>query len=409
MPKLPLLLLLPLAACASSEVEENFEAGDRHFRMGQFHDAHRAYQAAAEETEAPSDELVARIEEARFQSILQSAETRIHTNDLAEALQLLDFAEAERPGYEEISKLRHHAYRRRAADYVTEGEKLLDDGRAEQALQAYGEALRWHPENEQAIRGYEESKKIADDRFARGETIYFEGLEQEGEGHRTRARTSFAHASHLHGQGSKAAKHLTAISLEVSARQQEVGRIYFENDRIGAAWVALMDAVRLDPDNQAAADLLTKVNTSLEQIRLMNQAEMHVRGGRTDQADTLLTRVLELAPDSNTNRIAALQSKAEHQRALNDYRTARACELDQQIVRARDLYQQILSKSSYGFEDVPLRIENLSARITTAEDFYQKALAAQKNGDAEGYKTFLEGVVSQAGDYKDALARLEGL
>jgi tetratricopeptide (TPR) repeat protein len=408
MPKLPLLLLLPLVACASSEVEENFEAGDRHFRMGQFHDAHRSYLNAAEEVDRPSDELLARTEEARFRSILQSAETRIHLNEINEALQLLDFAEAERPGYAEIPELRQHAYRRRAAKFVDEGEKLLDDAKAEEALVAYSEALRWDAENEQAIRGYEESKKIADDHFARGEEIYFEGLEQEGEGYPNRARTSFEHASHLHGDGSKAAKHLAALSIEVARVQHKVGGIHMEEGRIGAAWVALMDAVRLDPANESARTMLAEVNSRLEQIRLMNEAEMHVRGGRVDRADSLLERVLELTSGGNIERIQTLRNKAEYQRAMNNYRTARACELDQQIVRARDLYQEIMVQSGYGFEDVPLRIENLGARITIAADLYQKGLSAMKNGNSEAYLDLMGQVVEQAGDYEDALQRLEG-
>lgn len=407
MTKLPFLLLLPLAACASSETEENFEAGDRFFRMGQFHNAHRAYQEMAKEGGSASDELLARTDEARFRSILQSAETRIHLNEITEALQLLDFAEAERPGHAEIPDLREHAYRRRAAKYVDEGEKLLDDGKAEQALEAYTEALKWDPENEQALRGHEQSKAIADDRFARGEIIYFEGLEQEGAGHRSRARTSFAHASHLHGEDSKAAKQLAAISGEVAGRQYKIGKIYLEEGRIGAAWISLMDSVRMDPSNADAVTLLDDINARLEQIRLMNEAEMHVRGGRPERADTLLDRVLELSADTNQNRITTLRQKAEFQRSLGDYRVARACELDQQIVRARDLYQQVMSKVSYGFEDVPLRVENLNQRVQAAADFYAKALAAQKNGDSAGYKDFLSKTVQQAGDYEDALQRLE--
>ncbi len=408
MPKLPLLLLLPLAACASSEVDENFENGDRHFRMGQFHQAHRAYQEAAEEVGDPSEDLLARTEEARFRSILQSAETRIHLSEIPEALQLLDFAEAERPGTAEIAELRQHAYRRRAAKYVDEGESLLDDAKAEEALVAYSEALRWDSENQQAIRGYDESKKIADDRFARGEDIYFEGLEQEGEGHNGRARTSFEHASHLHGDDSKAAKHLAALSIEVADRQFKIGTFHMEEGRIGAAWVALMDSVRLDPANQAADSMLDEVNARLEQIRLMNEAEMHVRGGRVDRADVLLERVLELTSEGYGQRIQTLRNKAEYQRAMNNYRTARACELDQQIVRARDLYQEIMVQSGDGFEDVPLRIENLSARITVAADLYQKGLAAQKDGNAAAYRDLMGQVVEQAGDYEDALKRLEG-
>ncbi len=409
MPKLPLLLLLPLAACASSEAEENFEAGDAYFRMGQFHDAHQAYQDAAKEVEQPSDELMARTEEARFRSILQSAETLIHTNQIGQALQLLDFCEAERPGHEDIPKLRHHAYRRRAAAYEDEGEKLLDDGKAEQALVAYTEALKWDPENKQALRGYEEAKKIADDRYQRGEILYFEGLEQDSDGHSKRARTSFEHASHLHGGDSKAAKQLAAISADVANRQFRAGGIYLEDDRIGAAWVALMDSVRMNPDNEEAIALLETVNMRLEQVRMMNEAEMHVRGGRTDRADILLERVLELSDGADANRLASLRQKADYKRSLDDYRLARACELDQQIVRARGLYQQILSKISYGFEDVPLRVENLSARITAAADFYQKALAAQKNGNSAAYKDLLGKAVEQAGDYEDALQRLQQL
>jgi len=404
MPKLRLLFLLPLVACATTEAE-NYEVGDQYFRTGQFHEAYEAYNKAADQTQDPSDELIARQAEARFRSILQSAESHIHLNQISEALQLLDFAEAERPGYASISELRIHAYRRRAAQLADEGESLFDDGLAFEAQEKYAESLKWDKENIEAQRGYEAASRVYKDRYARGERKYFEGLEQDSEGHTGRARTSFAHASLLHGPDSKASQRLKAISTEEAKRQLKQGRQYFETQRIGAAWVTLMDAVRLDPENEDASTMLAQVNSQLEQIRVLNEADIHVRGGRSDVADEMLERVLEISGNEADKRLEMMREKASFQRALVDYRIGRACELDSQVVRARDIYIQILADNSYGFEDVPMRVELLTRRVDTAKEFYNQALAAQKAGDAETYRNMLAKSIEQAGDYKDALQR----
>ena len=408
MPKLRLLLLLPLVACATTETE-NYEVGDHYFRQGQFHEAFEAYNQAADRIQNPSDDLVARQAEARFRSILQSAESHIHLNQISEALQLLDFAEAERPGYASIPELRSHAYRRRAAQLADEGEVLFDDGQATEAQGKYAEALKWDKDNVEAQRGYAAASRVHNDRYSRGERKYFEGLEQDSDGHPGRARTSFAHASLLHGPDSKASQRLATISAEEAKRQLELGREYFESKRIGAAWVTLMDAVRLDPENVEANTLLTKINSQLEQMRILNEADIHVRGGRVDVADEMLEHVLEISGNEANKRLELMRQKAGFQRALAEYRVARACELDSQVVRAREIYTQILANNSYGFEDVPMRVELLTRRVDTAKDFYNQALAAQKAGDGETYRNMLAKSLEQAADYKDALQRFQAL
>jgi tetratricopeptide (TPR) repeat protein len=403
MRSLPLLLLLPFAACATPE-DQHVKAGDRFYRMGQFHDAYLAYSAA----ENPTDQTRVLQEESRFQSILLSAQDFIHRNEVDKALGLLDFIEVERPGYSKISELRTYAHRRRAAHLSETAESQLDDGDAGAAAAIYREALRWDSKNPDALRGFEAAQLLHTDRMKRGEKLYFEGLEENSEGHTARARTAFSHASNLLGEGSSARERLLAFSSGEAILQLEQGVKHLEAKRIGAAWVALMDAVRLDPENEKASQLLDEVATDLHSLRLLNEAEVHVLGGRPDQADKLLDKVLALGV-GEPNRLDDLRQQAKYRRLLTDYRIARALELDSQIVRALGIYEAILEVSSYGFEDVPLRTENLHARVEEAASFYKQAIEAQESGEANAYREWLSKTVELAGDYEDALERLRAM
>lgn len=397
-----LLALLPLAACASP-ADEAREAGDRAFRTTQYHDAYAAY-ASIEE---PSEEVVQLLEETRYRSILQSALEHVHVNEIPEALTLLEHLNQERPGDPKVEDVRQAAYRRKAAELADAGEQLLDDGFPESALRTFREAMRWNPLDEAAIRGLRESERLAGARALRGEELYFEGLDQVLQNRTTQARTSFAAAAELLGKDSRAVERAQTLAEELAAELTVEAKTYLDNNLLGGAWLVLSDAVRLDPANLDANALLARVDEELEARRLLNQADIHVRGGRLDAAEALLERVLEVSGDAYATRVSVMALRAAEEAALRDYKLARACELDGQIVRAVTVYQNILrvTEGAAGYGDLALRVEGLQRRVDLAAEAYAAALRAEAQGDTGGYAQALQDCLELASDYKDAYER----
>lgn len=399
------LIALGVASCSSPQ-DEARELGDRAFRMGMYHDALDAYRSIEE----PDEEVLSLIEDARFQSIMQSARERVHVNEIQDALALLDYLEQERPGMPETADLRRQAYRRKGAELASSGERLLDDGFPEAAARTYREALRWNPENGDAQVGFAEAERQSSARAQRGERLYFEGLDDVMNGHRERAFTSFSHAAHLLGQDSRAQDRVEALAGELTTELVLQAQELLDADNLGGAWLVLSDARRLDPANLDAANLFAEVDAELEARRLLSQAEIHVLGGRLDQADALLAKVLDVTGDSHRDQVSAMSERAVFQRATEDYKFARACELDNQIVRAVTMYNDILRLTDgYGYEDLKLRVDNLQRRIDLAADNYAIALEAERALQPEEYRQALEDCLELAGDYKDALERYRRL
>jgi tetratricopeptide (TPR) repeat protein len=413
--RLPLLCLILISGSCASTQTSRLEAGDRYFRMGEFHEAFLAY---GPEAETDDEVLLARIHEARFRSILQSAEERVLVDDIEATLLLLTHAESMHPGYPQIEELRQLANRRRAAELTLQGESFLDDGEFGAAVAVFREALRWNPANDSAQkgfdtgaakRGFELANSIHNSHNRHAEELYFDGLRQSSEGHNARARVSFLHAASVLGEDSRAQLRLDEMSNDIAVLQVQEAESFIENGMLGAAWIALSDAVRLSPDHEHAQELYASVSKELGARRLIEQADLHVRGGRIQEADILLQRILDVTGDSHSERVDSLRQLALQKHSERTYQLARACELDQQIMRAVRIYDQILIDSNYGFEDLTLRIDNLHQRIEKAEASFAKALAAEKAGEVDAYRRYLVETIELAGDYPEALARLEKL
>jgi tetratricopeptide (TPR) repeat protein len=399
------LLLLPLVAC-SSPGEEARIAGDASFRMMRFHDAYAAYSSIEE----PDDEVTKLVEESRYRSILQSARDLVHVNRIDDALRLLDELELERPNGAGITEIRDAAYRRKAAELADSGERLLDDGFPEAALRTYREALRWNANNEEAQQGLRESERLAGARAERGEALYFEGLDQVLEGKRTQAHTSFAHAAELLGSDSRAVEQVQSLSEELAAELTLEARMLLDDGVLGGAWLVLSDAVRLDPANLDGNSMYAEVARELEARRLLNSADIHVRGGRMDAASVVLERVLEVTGETYSAQVERMSERAGTEAASRDYKLARACELDNQVVRAVALYQNILrATEGYRHEDLRLRVDNLQRRIDLASQAYTVARQAEASGNKDGYRQALEDCLELAGDYRDAYERYRRL
>jgi len=373
--------------------------------MGAFHDAYASYNAIEE----PDEEVQDLVENARLRSLLLSAREHVHVNEVSDALMILDAVEAEYPGMSATTSIREFAYQRKAASLARSAEQLMDDGYPESAEKTFEEALRWDPMNAVAQRGKRESSRLAEARGVRGESLYFEGLSQVLEGDRGQARTSFQAAAQLLGDESRAQEQYTSLSRELAAEQVVAAMLWLDRGDIGGAWLLLSDAVRLDPENLDAISLYAQVDQELQSRRLLGEADIHVRGGRIDAAEALLQRVIEITGET-TPAVAKVADQAVQERARRDYQLGRACELDNQVVRAVRIYEEILRQTEgYGYEDLSLRMDNLRKRVELAAESYTIAMDAERAGDQDAYALALGQVIDLAADYEDALQRYKAI
>ncbi len=101
---------------------------------------------------------------------------------------------------------------------LSEGQKSLDTGQADQAVNAFSQILALQPEHEQAIKGLETANQIRDSRF--GEFIQ-NGRQALGRGHFQEARGWFNKAQRVDNT-SKAEQELAALEQLVSKKADQL-------------------------------------------------------------------------------------------------------------------------------------------------------------------------------------------
>ena len=398
-----------LAACQSADL---IAEGDAHYSVGRFQLALDAYEAAAGgdlEASAGSD-LGARITKARYMVLAHAARTSIHEERPREALDFLTHAEVVLPGQELTEELRQRARGKLGRSYSEAGRDLFEDGRAEEARSAYRQALAWDPDSEDARAGFARASERAEVRAQIGERLYFEGLEELREGRTLRARTAFLHSATFWGEDSRAASLLEELSADLSNESKIQGLIYLESGMIGPAWMALSDANHLKPGDPEVERLLEEIDQRRTLRSLLDEADHALRGGRVAEVEAVLARAAEVPAAAEDVRVPEMHAAAAWEENRQRYVLARACELDNQIVRAAGLYGEILAAvGSDGYEDVDYRARLLEERLAKAEEFYQQALAAEAAGDQDAYRENLAQTIRLASDYADALSRFSRL
>lgn len=401
---LPLLLLgLGLGACATPNAVEE---GDRLYRIGRFQEALYSY----ESTGSNSAEVRNRLNVTRHRMLLDVAQQRLHFNQPQAAIAVLDVADRMIQGHPLSMQFRARAQNKVAINLSEEGLSHFEDGRAEEAVEYYGRALSWDPNYVPAQEGLARAEAIANTRYRIGERLYFKGLEELRDNKDERARTSFTHAATFWGEDSRAAELADQLADTVASESLRQGELYLRLGMIGPAWLSLRDAYRLRPDDPKISGLLRATEGEMRAEEYITQADMAIRVGDVDRARSLIDRAQNLAGESLQGDLVLLSQAAEDKHLEKRYTLGRAYELDNQIIRAKEVYESILvERGDADFEDVAARYRNLRDRIERAAFSYQQALDAYGDGDQNGYRDRLVETIRYAGDYEDALERFKNL
>lgn len=405
MRRLTVLALATTAAvsCAAPSLED----GDRQFTMGNYHAALEIYEGMADGERDPR-----RIERTRYFLLEQGTRELLHLDRPEDARAMLvylaEFAPADRRS--EIESLYARSEKQTAQRHYELGYEYNEGNEPVLAAQELRRALNWNPEHPEATELLAKMEHWIATQQRIGEDYYFNGMDHLRAHEDLRARTSFMHAANLLGEDSFAQGRLEDLTLGLAEESRALGRMYLDAGLVGPAWVAILDSLHLDPTNAQTRDLVKVVEARLESEATLMSVDVAVRGGATEAADALLAKARTLGVVEHADRIAALATSNQDEKNSLRYNRARAYELDNQMVHALALYLAIQKdEAGFAWEDVNLRISALQGRLAQAEQAYQRALAAEREGDQAGYEAALREAVRLAVDFEDVHARFLAL
>lgn len=373
------------------------------FTMGNYRKALEIYGSMPEES--IDHQRIARTE---YFLLEQSARELLHHDRPEDARKVLGYlsemAPADRRG--EIAYLLERSDRQTAQRHYDLGYAFSEANEPALSAASLHRALSWNPEHEDAKELLGRMEAWMNTQQEIGEDFYFRGMEHLRAHEDLRARTSFMHAANLLGEDSFAEGRLQDLTMMLADESRTLGKMYLEAGLNGPAWVAILDSLHLDPGNEESMALVQTIDAKIESDAKLMSIDLAVRGGATEAADKLLQDARELGVMQHASRLAQLAEDNQDQKNNLRYRRARAYELDNQMVHALALYQAIQKdEAGFGWEDIGVRIEALQGRLAQAEQAYQRALAAERDGDDAAYAAALQEALRLAVDFADVHAR----
>lgn len=397
------LALAPLAACQSSALKR----GDVAFRSGDFVGAWHNYLEAGDTSEDPV--LAARLARTRWFLIEDGVRALLARGMEEQALSVLpqvaSLAPADRAPL--VADLEQRARDQLGSHHTSRAETLLESGEIGAALRELVLALGWNPEDELAAQLLAATNARLERELHLGDELYFEGMDHLRHGDDLRARTSFHHAAMLLGPESRAQQRYVGLTEDLAEASRAEARILLDSDLLGPAFSAIRSAERLEPEHPETLRLIERLQARVSSENALLAGDLAIRGGRPALTDEILAELAQWNVAAHGAQVRDLARRKEQLQLDVDYRYARALELDDQIVRAAEIYRSILQRGmEYGVADVDLRLSQLAVRIQRAAASYQAALAAEQAGDTAAYRERLEETLRAASDYEDALHRL---
>lgn len=392
-----------LASCQSSALER----GDVAFRRGDYLGAWHQYQQAGDPT---SDAvLAARLERTRWFLVETNLLNLLASGMEEQVLTLLPRVAPLAPPdrVQQVANMESRARDQLGARHTSRAEALLESGDSDAALRELTLALSWYPEDDLAANLLEMTTERLERERALGDELYFQGMDHLRHGEDLRARTSFHHAAMLHGPESRAEQRYANLSADLASASRAEARTLLDADLIGPAFFAIRSADRLEPEHAETMKLIARLQARVNSEKALIAGDLAIRGGRTGLADEILAELIQWDVPAHRRVVQSLAQRNEELRLDVDYRYGRALELDEQIVRAAEVYLSMIERGDgFGWADVELRLSNLKDRLGRAKIAYQAALDAEAADDAAGYRARLEETVRAASDYADALERL---
>ena len=399
MRKSPLpLLLLAIVSCQSSLLD----SGDSYFRQQSYLQAYNAYMSIGD-ADAEVQQRIATTRYFLLEDMVRDFSNRGEPDaGLALLKKITPLAPDSRQQVLEDLDLRCRNHI--ATRHFDLALQFNDIGDKNSAIRELLVALTWRDDFSPAIERLAIITEREQMRNAQGEEKYLDAIAQLEAGSDVRARTAFMHASHLLTDPKLASKRLNAISENLAEEAMRQAQLYLDAQQTGMAWVAVKNAIHLGIDDPAALAIAERLDDILRSQAHLISADIKVRAGDHELAKLTIDKAAEHSVVEHTALLIEIRNRNTDLQQEQRYLQARAYEIDSQLSHASSLYLQIYSDSDeYGYRDTEQRLASIATRLSEAELYYQQALLAAENGDAEGHMQMLRSVLQLSIDYKDAL------
>ncbi|HED66864.1 MAG TPA: hypothetical protein ENJ09_15080 [Planctomycetes bacterium] len=157
----------------------------------------------------------------------------------------------------------------------------------------------------------------------------------------------------------------------------------------------------IDPENEDATEGLDRMDLEVRAHGELAQAEMQIRRGELDDAESVLEQASELTTNQE-DQLGVLTAELEDARNRTLYERARGLERDYRYPEAIEAYDELLDEADF-YEDAIARRNTLQGFVERAADLYAKGTAAEDDRIARQY---LEQIPVFWPEYKDVEQRL---
>jgi tetratricopeptide (TPR) repeat protein len=392
-PRIPLVALLLVAACAAIE-EDPADSVEWLIAHGRYE---AAVARAAEIAEAnPKSESAARIHrEATLALLLERGRRLTFADRDVEALAQFDEALELCPERPEPVMWIQKTRNKLAEHYLEMGLELHASDQLEQAIDAYESSLKYDPKNRSALTGMAEATFAINYRAGLGRQYYEDGLHSLYGGGLEQARGDFGKSS-KYQQSAQLDQRKAQVAGEIALSRIAVAEGLEAEGKWDAARNEYRFALALDPENARAKAGKDAAAVEAHAAQKYRDAQMELVRGRIEKAVVLAEEGARIT-QRQKELFEGLQNQVQEAKLERHYRTALSFERDGKFPEAVAEYEELLKAAAY-YKDVLTRKETLEDFIERADRLYAQA---QAETDPQKRIEILKQILQFWPDYRD--------
>jgi len=242
------------------------------------------------------------------------------------------------------------------------------------ALDAYEQALRYHPEYELALGGVAQARREMAHRELLGKKYFEGGVHALSDYWLERANALFAYSNKYKPGLEHTLARSKQVNLLLAQQRQKVAQAYEKDLLFGAARSEYRMALALAPDDPPSRAALERCTKEVKAQRKLEDAKYQIMRGNFERAEKLVEEGLALTT-AQTDKFEGARALIQEQRHERIYQEAFALERDQRFAEAVEKYGELLAQANY-YKDTLARVDTLKGYVTLAEDLYKQASEA---------------------------------
>ena len=372
-PLLPLCLgLALLGACAETGVrdEEKVEWNLEHMQFA------RALEIAQADAKAHPDDAAAQelLRRAELAALLEKGRRLTLEDEDVEALKVFEQALQLDPHSVELTDWIQKTERKLGDRWLQVALELHARGNLPGAIDAYEQALQYHPEYDLALGGMAQARKEIDHREMLGKHYFEGGVHALSDYWLERANALFAYSNKYKPGQEHTLERTKQVNLLLAQQRQKVAQAYEKDGLFGAARSEYRMALALAPDDPPSQAALERCSKEVKAQRKLEDAKYQIMRGNFDRAEKLIDEGTALTT-AQTETFEGARALLQEQRNERVYQEAFALERDQRFAEAIEKYGELLAQANY-YKDTLARVDTLKGYITLAEDLYKQASEA---------------------------------